>query len=126
MKPIFSHITLSGLELPVHLGWPDTERADPQIVRLDVHFSFPEPPLGCTSDHLNDTQCYDALVSQIKVKIFSKPFRLIEHLGHEIYQTIKAALSPDIQVSIRVKKQTEIPHLTAGVTFYYGDENNTW
>jgi dihydroneopterin aldolase len=65
MKPLFTHITLNTLELSVHLGWPDAERAVPQIVHLDVRLSFPAPPVGCMTDDLSDTHCYDTLISQI-------------------------------------------------------------
>ena len=126
MNPIYSHITLQGLELPVHLGWPHAERLVKQIVRLDIQLAFKEPPKGCITDNLEDTQCYDTLISQLKETILTKKFRLIEYLGHEIYQTLKKALSTDTQVSLRVTKQTAIPNLTGGVTFYYGDENNAW
>lgn len=126
MKTIYSHITLNGLEFPIHLGWPDDEISSKQIVQLDVHLSFPKPPKGSESDDLNDTYCYDILVTKIKENILQRQFRLLEHLGHEIYHIIKQALPPEIAVSLRIKKQTSIRGLTGGVTFFYGDETNIW
>ena len=122
----YSSITLEGLDLSLHLGWPTDERAEKQTVRLDVHLSFPEPPKGCITDHLDDAYCYDKIITQIRQAVLPRQFRLIEHLGHAIYEVIQQALPPEIKISLRVKKQTAIPDLKGGAMFYYGDENKLW
>lgn len=116
-----SQITLQGLELNVSLGWSSKERKTEQPVTLDVRIDFLEPPVACLTDELKDTHCYAVLIEQIKSSIATKNFRLIEHLGHEIYQTIKNFLSPETKVTISITKKPLITHLNGGVVFCYGD-----
>lgn len=117
-----SGIILQGLELSVKLGWPQDERLKEQIVVTDIMIDFVEPPRACTTDHLEDTYCYDALIKDIKIFIASKKFRLIEHLGFELYQLIKKSLPENTRIRTRVTKKPAILNLTGGVAFFYGDE----
>lgn len=121
MKKLYSSIKLNGLELSVKLGWPQDERLKEQIIRLDVIIRFSEPPKACHSDDLEDTHCYDALTEIIKQFVASRKFRLLEHLGLEIYNLIKHELSPDKEVCVQITKKPAILNLTDGVTFCYGD-----
>jgi FolB domain-containing protein len=123
---IASSIVLRGLEFPVLLGWPEAERAIPQVVVMDFNLQFPQPPQGCVSDELQDTHCYDTLTTSILEKISQRQFRLLEHLGHEVYQHIKAFVKEGTRVNIRVMKQPPIAGLKGGVFFNYGDENFVW
>lgn len=117
---------LNGLELPVVLGWPEEERAQKQIVVLDIQIHFPKPPLACVTDNLVDTFCYDALVNSIKLRLAHEEFRLIEHLGHDIYQICKEHLTKNVLLGIRLTKKPAIENLTGGVSFCYGDEAYAW
>jgi dihydroneopterin aldolase len=78
--------------------------------------------VACTTDQLSDTYCYDTLVNTIKTSVATRNFRLLEHLGREIHQTVKNSLASDIKVSIRITKKPAILNLTGGVTFCYSDE----
>ena len=120
MMTQYSNITIQGLALNVNLGWPDTERQSQQIVILDVTLHFEKPPLACYSDQLNDTFCYDLLISTIKKKVLSRGFRLIEQLGFEIYQTVKSLLPPHLCVYINLSKKPAIKGLKQ-VSFTFGD-----
>jgi len=115
-----TRITLNGLMLPVSLGWPTDERINKQMIWLDITLHFPSEPLGCITDLLDDTICYDALTQHIQEKIADKHFRLIEFLAKELYQIIKNYL-PNISIDICVTKKPNIKGLTNGVSFYYGD-----
>jgi FolB domain-containing protein len=123
---IASSIVLRGLEFPVFLGWPETERATPQVVVMDFNLQFAQPPQGCVSDELQDTYCYDTLTATIMKKVSQRQFRLLEHLGHEVYQHIKAFVTEGTKVNIRVKKQPPIAGLKGGVFFNYGDDQFVW
>lgn len=114
-------MTLNGLKLSVNLGWPQGERKKTQIVSLDVIIAFPHPPLGCTTDQLKDTHCYDALINIIKKNVADRDFRLLEHLGYEIHRIIKENLPADFNVHINLTKKPAILNLTGGVTFSYGN-----
>lgn len=111
---------LNGLELSVNLGWPQGERKKTQIVSLTAIIYFPATPLGCTTDQLTDTQCYDTLIQSIKNGLGDRHFRLLEHLGYEIHRIIQDNLPPDFKVQISLTKKPAILNLTGGVTFSYG------
>src|SRR3990167_9291872 len=118
---ISTRIQLHGLELNVYLGWPKAERLQQQTVILDVTLIFAKPPHACVTDNLHDTYCYDTLVSKIKKEVESRKFRLVEHLGCEIYRIIKSNLSKDTMIHLSVTKKPAIPNLTGGISFYYED-----
>lgn len=63
---ISSCLTLNGLELHIYLGWPTAERLQLQTVKVDITIQFTTPPSACTTDNLQDTFCYDALVTLLK------------------------------------------------------------
>ena len=65
MKNPVSNIVLHGLELSVILGWPEEERRQRQLVLVDVSVRLHKPPQACFTDQLEDTFCYDALVTAI-------------------------------------------------------------
>ncbi|EKD72379.1 MAG: dihydroneopterin aldolase [uncultured bacterium] len=117
-----AYITLNGLELSVNLGWPQGERIKQQMITADVTLFFAAPPTACVTDQLADTYCYDKLVASIKTNLATRHFRLLEHLGHEIYQLIKQQITSDVRVQVHLTKKPAILHLTGGVTFCYGDK----
>ena len=119
-KPAAS-IFIKQLELSVYLGWALEERSKKQIVNCDIHLLFPSPPKACVSDDLADTICYDDLITQIKNKIEQQTFRLLEHLGHDIYTLIVSNVSDKMKVHIQLTKQPAISQLAGGVCFSYGN-----
>ncbi|HSW69186.1 MAG TPA: dihydroneopterin aldolase [Gammaproteobacteria bacterium] len=118
----YASMHLNGLELSVNLGWPKGERKKSQIVMLDVTIHFSKIPLGCTTDQLEDTYCYDALIKTIKNNVTGRDFRLLEHLGFELHRIVTENLPPDCKISIKLTKRPAILNLTGGVTFCYGFE----
>ena len=121
---ISTSIILHKLELNLYLGWPDAERAQRQVVLVDLKIQFLEPPRACETDDLTNTFCYAELTTVIQ-QITTKPVHLLEYLGREIYQVTKQFLKNTAQVSIRVTKKPPIANLKSA-TFCYGDEDCTW
>jgi dihydroneopterin aldolase len=119
-------ITLRGLKLNVFLGWPEQERATAQIVVADIHLQFPATLKACQSDNLEDTICYDTLVTNLVANLQTRSFKLLEHFGHEVYQLVKQAVTPNIKISIRILKHPPVPNLSGGVMFYCGEEHKAW
>jgi FolB domain-containing protein len=115
-----SFIVLREIELKVHLGWPDIERTQEQIVLLDIKIQFKNPPQACVSDSLKDTICYDVIINNIRAHLAARKFRLLEHLGHEIYSQLKKIIMHDAAISICVTKKPNIFGL-ASASFGYGD-----
>jgi dihydroneopterin aldolase len=114
-------LTINGFELPVYLGWPDAERQQAQMVRIDLTVRFAKPPKACVSDQLQDTFCYDTLLTHLREKISDKEFRLVEHLTADIHSILKSLLPSDATLSVHLLKFPAINGLTGGVTFFYGD-----
>lgn len=121
-----SFIHLHGLELAVKLGWLEPERAQSQPVLVDIKIQFLEPPLGCITDNLSDTHCYDELISTIQAAIVPQEFHLLEYLAHEIYQIVKKTIDEDVLIGVTVAKKPDIAALKGGATFYFGDEKCAW
>lgn len=124
---IASSIVLHDLELKIHLGWSESERLQKkQIVVIDIKLDFLQPPQACITDNLADTICYDKLISEIETAIYPRKFLLLEHLGHEVYKTIKNNLNTQALIAIKVMKKPAIANLKKGVSFYYGDKDCIW
>lgn len=126
MTSTYASIAIQQFELPVILGWPEEERLQAQSVFLDIYIRFPNEPLACKNDQLQDTFCYDVLTQKIKSGIENKAFHLIEFLSREIYQLIKQDLPLNYLVTISINKHPPIAGLKGGVHFWYGDEKKLW
>lgn len=116
-------IHLRGIELSLHLGWGDTERAQRQGILVDVVLCFATPPKACDTDNLRDTYCYDELIQSLTHETEPREFRLIEHLAAHLYHFIKKNLPRCEKVSVAIEKdpRSYIPNLTRGVVFTFGD-----
>lgn len=121
-----SSMVLNNLELSVRLGCLPIEQMQDQTIGVDIKLQFSNAPRACQTDNLDDTICYDLLISKIKNELASRKFRLIEHLGHEIYQIVRKNASSDVFIGIRIKKKPLIINLKEGVTFHYGDKECMW
>jgi dihydroneopterin aldolase len=122
-RELVSCIHLHDLEFNLHLGWTDAERATPQRIIVDIKLQFSTPPLASATDNLNDTVCYDALLTQIKTHLAGKSIRLLEHLAEEIYQAIKTFITTPLSTVVRVTKKIPIVGVIGNVTFEYGDKS---
>ena len=117
-----SKLTINGFELAVLLGWPEAERQQAQTVRIDLAIEYETPPTACMTDQLQDTFCYDKLLTHLRDKISDREFHLIEHLTVVIHSIIKPLLPADSQLTVSVLKFPAISGLTGGVTFSVGDK----
>jgi len=121
------NLLISDLRLWVHLGCSAEEKSSPQLVSIDVDFTFKSPPSGITTDQLKDTICYLEVVQNIQSLVQGKQFNLIEHLTHEIYRAINNLLlrKKHIISSVRVtthKIAPPVPGVHGGVFFTYCNE----
>lgn len=118
---LYTSLSIRGLELVVHLGWPDNERSVEQMVWLDIDIFLPDPPKACVTDKLEDTYCYSTLTTLVREKIKAKTFHLIEHLNYHIYHAVKPEFPKDTRIIVRLTKHPHIEGLSGGVSFTYGD-----
>lgn len=113
-------LTVNGLELNINLGWPQAERQQQQTIIVDIIIQFNETPPACITDDLKDTFCYDELIKILKKNVVSRHFKLIEHVGYEMYQLVKSLLPDYALLQLSVTKKPAIENLTGGVRFCYG------
>ena len=116
-----SSLSISGIELNVHLGWPDNERLAKQVVLVEIDIGYPTPPNACQTDALSDTFCYATLIAALHDFVHGKQFHLIEYLGYELYRLIKSSLPDKLTVIVRVIKHPPIADFSGQVRFSYGD-----
>ncbi|TNK93941.1 dihydroneopterin aldolase [Wolbachia endosymbiont of Leptopilina clavipes] len=121
------NLLISDLRLWVHLGCSAEEKSSPQLVSIDVDFTFKSPPSGLTTDQLKDTICYLEVVQNIQSLVQGKQFNLIEHLTHEIYRAINNLLLRKKHIISSVGVTTHkiappVPGVHGGVFFTYCNE----
>ncbi|MGL9718159.1 MAG: dihydroneopterin aldolase [Wolbachia sp.] len=117
-------LLIQDLRLWVHLGCSAEEKFHSQLVSIDVDFTFKSPPLGLTTDQLEDTICYLKVVQNIQSLVQSKQFNLIEHLTHDIYITISNLVMKKKHIVSSIKVTTHkvappVPGMHGGVLFTY-------
>ncbi len=121
MKPVTTRLQIRQLDLQLNLGWRSKERAKEQGILLDIDLDFPCAPTACETDHLDNTVCYDQLIQTIRQQLGDKHYRLVEHLGRDIYMIVKSQLPANTSAAIHITKFPKIAGLTGGVCFTYGD-----
>jgi dihydroneopterin aldolase len=76
-------IIIRGMELPVHLGVPEAERAAWQTVDADLTLEL-QPSFDAMGDQLADTLDYAAVAEEIRTLAAAHPRQLLETLASEI------------------------------------------
>lgn len=115
-------LKVRGILLPIRLGRSEEERLNPQQVEIDVTIRFETPPRGMVTDRLEDTVCYDALVSAIKEVVANREFSLIEYLANEILTSLRSVVESEHELRVTVRKVSPpVPEITKGAEFTVGD-----
>ena len=115
-------LTIRGILLPVRLGCSADERLNPQPVEIDVTIRFETPPRGMVTDRLDDTVCYDGLVSAIKQVVTDREFSLVEYLANEILTSLRNVVESEHRLRVTVRKVSPpIPEITKGAEFTVSD-----
>lgn len=100
---MYYQLNIENLQLEVHLGWPEAERQNLQRVLINVTLQFSGLPKAAQSDDLADTVCYAEIADKLK-RFNGKTFKLIEHLGHECFEMIRALAKDAQKIEINVRK----------------------
>ena len=110
-------LQLDRLELPVHLGWTDQERAALQTVVVGIGLAFPSPPRAGATDDLGDTIDYAALAERLRREAAERPYRLLEHLGAVLFRAAADSVGGRAAIRISVTKHPPVEGLHGGATF---------
>lgn len=122
---ITNTLKVSGLELSIHLGWPEKERLKLQTVLVDLDMLFTGNPPACNTDKLEDTICYHKLIDQIRNRIPNKHYLLIEHLSAEIHELVFPLLPKNVKLTVTITKRPKIENFSGYVQFSYQGEKPT-
>jgi 7,8-dihydroneopterin aldolase/epimerase/oxygenase len=114
-------IHLRRLELPIHLGWPDDERAATQVVWVDLEIRFTEAPAAVRTDELSDSLDYGLLAEALRSVAAARPYRLLEHFSAVALAAVRERVSPAIGLRLVVTKFPSIEGLAGGVSFTLDD-----
>jgi 7,8-dihydroneopterin aldolase/epimerase/oxygenase len=124
-KNITSQLNLKELTIPVHLGITKLEQKKAQPVNLNISINQSIIPLGCHSDNIDSTICYDKLCQKIKSLCQSKAYNLIEHLCHEIWHFIahyvKNEFNINFNLTVIISKNPPIKNLKSASFSLYGE-----
>jgi dihydroneopterin aldolase len=117
-----SVLEFRGARLEVRLGCSVAERAVPQAVDLDLAVRFPELPIACASDRLEDAICYADLIDAARDACAGREFHLVERLAHELFGRLRALVPPGAELWLRATKlHPPVAGLSGGVAFSLGD-----
>lgn len=111
-------LSLRGLEVDVHLGCTQPERARLQRISISLAIRFERAPRACESDELSETVCMAALAEAIADVCRTREFALLEHLAHELHARVLTLVPRDGECELEVTKLSPpIANLTGGFAF---------
>jgi len=100
---VADHIYLQNMEFECHIGAGDGERADEQVIEVDVDMTVDLKPAG-ESDDLDKTVDYGAVYRLCQQVAEGRPYRLLEALAERLATEILAVESAVQGVSVTVRK----------------------
>ena len=107
-KGLTGVLTINNLVAPVRIGVTEDERRNLQNISIDIQIQFAKLPVGCDTDNIQDTVCYDSLCSEIMAFLKGGEFKLIEKITADIHGIIKKKGEfLDILVSVKKKPLIE-------------------
>ena len=111
-------LSLRGLEVEVHLGCTQPERARLQRISITLAIRFERAPRACESDELSETVCMAALAEALADVCRAREFALLEHLTQELHARALTLVPHDGECELEVTKLTPpIANLTGGFAF---------
>jgi dihydroneopterin aldolase len=96
-------ILIEGLELAVHIGVPDEERAAAQVLRADIEMR-PGMRFEEMGDEIAKTIDYDAAARRMRALAAERPRRLIETLAAEMVGELIAGFGA-VWVRVTLRKR---------------------
>jgi dihydroneopterin aldolase len=97
------HIYLANMEFECHIGAGDGERAEEQVIEIDVDMTVDLRPAG-ESDDLEKTVDYGAVFRLCQQVAEGRPYRLLEALAERLATEILAVESAVQSVIVTVRK----------------------
>lgn len=95
-------ILVKGLEVPLHIGVLDEERANPQVLKLHLEM-VPSNGFSGLDDDIEKTVNYYEVSLRVKELAADRPRKLIETLGDEICAMILSEFAV-LEVTLEIEK----------------------
>ena len=93
-------IQIDKLKTDVFLGALEKERSKSQEIVWQITIFFSTAPLGCKSDNLKDTLCYDSIAQTVVEVCKAQKYHLIEHLVMSLHDKIRENFG---EINMRIK-----------------------
>lgn len=104
-------IIVRGLELPVHIGVPEAERAVWQTLSADLTLEM-QSGFESIDDELSETLDYEAVANEIKALAAARPRRLLETLAAEIVGAmLRHSKVASAEVELRKRILPQVDHV---------------
>ena len=96
-------LSVDALQVPVHLGVTEDERATPTTVQVWVKLFYTIPPDAVRQDDA-EYLCYEKLCRRLLQMVEGAEFQLLEFLTSELYAEVRELAPEDVGVWLKVKK----------------------
>jgi dihydroneopterin aldolase len=83
-----SHLQLNGLRVRARVGCQDSERAYPQMLKMDLRIHY-DMRKAIASDSITDSVDYRQVAACIRELLGSREWKLIETLANDIGQAVR-------------------------------------
>ena len=119
-----SKIQLDELEIQLHLGVSQEERAEIQSVWISLAFEFSSLPESTSSDLISGTVSYSSLSKLLKSEFSGSDIKTIEYMGFSAFDLISENIDQVGRLTLSIRKFPSISGLKGGALFELSGDFN--
>ena len=119
-----SKIQLDELEIQLHLGVSEEERAKIQSVWVSLTFEFFTLPESTSSDLISETVNYSSLSKLLKNEFNGSNIKTIEYMGFRAFNLVSQDIDQVGRLTLSIRKFPSISGLKGGALFELSGDIN--
>ena len=119
-----SKIQLDELEIQLHLGVSEEERAKTQSVWISLTFEFCALPESTSSDLISETVNYSSLSKLLKKEFNGSNIKTIEYMGFRAFNLVSEEIDQVGRLTLSIRKFPTISGLKGGTLFKLSGDLN--
>ena len=119
-----SKIQLDELEIQLHLGVSEEERAKIQSVWVSLTFDFFTLPESTSSDLISETVNYSSLSKLLKSEFNGSNIKTIEYMGFRAFKLVSEDIDQIGRLTLSIRKFPSISGLKGGALFELSGDIN--
>ena len=119
-----SKIQLDELEIQLHLGVSEEERAKTQSVWISLTFEFFALPESTSSDLISGTVNYSSLSKLLKSEFNGSNIKTIEYMGFRAFNLVSEEIDQVGRLTLSIRKFPTISGLKGGTLFKLSGDIN--